>query len=197
MKRAIGIGAVLLVVAAIVVGGWWFLSQNPEWLTWAQEQMDAVVTDLGLEPQEGIEGLVASGFIEAEEAAVTTEIGGRIVALHAAEGDQVTVGATLVELDDSLHRAQIEIVDNQVMGTDSGAIDIYVVEGPDVDATISRNDIENVGGGVGDYMASVFDDAILMQIYGSGNENGHSVTIGQNTIHDVADDAVPEPVFRT
>ncbi len=109
MKRAIVIAAVCLVVAAAVAAGWWYANENPDVLVLAQEELDGAVQELGLEPEEEPPGIVASGFVEADEASVTTELGGRIVALHAGEGDEVVAGATLVELDDALLQAQIEM----------------------------------------------------------------------------------------
>ena len=99
---------------AAVAAGWWFVSQNPEWLLLAQDELDKAVGELGLKPQEEPEGLLASGFIEADEASVSTELGGRIVALGADEGDQVDEGDVLVELDDSLLLAQIEMAEAEV-----------------------------------------------------------------------------------
>jgi multidrug efflux pump subunit AcrA (membrane-fusion protein) len=107
MKRGIIIAAVLVLVAAIAAGTWWYVNENPEWWFWAQDQFDAAVQELGLEPEPEPPGLVASGFVEAEEATVATELGGRIVALHADEGDEVDEGQVLVQLDDSLLLAQV------------------------------------------------------------------------------------------
>lgn len=107
MKRAVIILAILLVSGAAIVGGWWFVNQNPEWVDWAQVELGKAVDELGLKPEEEPEGLVASGFIEADEASVTTELGGRIVALSADEGEMVHEGDVLVGLDDSLLLAQI------------------------------------------------------------------------------------------
>ncbi len=50
--------------------------------------------------------ITGSGTIEAEIVAITSEIGGRITALHADEGDEVKSGALLVELDPATLRAQ-------------------------------------------------------------------------------------------
>jgi multidrug efflux pump subunit AcrA (membrane-fusion protein) len=111
MKRAIIIGAVLLVIGAATAGGWWYVNQNPEVWFMAQDEFERAVDELGLEPEEPPPGIVASGFIEADEASVTTELGGRIVALHADEGDRVAEGDVLVELDDSLLLAQIEMAE--------------------------------------------------------------------------------------
>jgi multidrug resistance efflux pump len=114
MNRAIVVLAILLVVAAAALGGWWFVSQNPEWWSQAQEELGKAVDELGLQPEEEAEGLVASGFIEADEASVMTELGGRIVALHADEGEQVEKGDVLAELDASFVRAQIEMAEAEL-----------------------------------------------------------------------------------
>jgi multidrug efflux pump subunit AcrA (membrane-fusion protein) len=108
MKRVIIILAVLLIAAVSLGGGWWYIRQNPSAWDQVQEEMAQAAEELGLQAEEAPAGLVASGFIEAEEASVTTELGGRIVALHADEGDEVVQGQALVELDDSLLVAQIE-----------------------------------------------------------------------------------------
>jgi HlyD family secretion protein len=50
--------------------------------------------------------LVASGFLEAEEVSVMTEVGGRVVELSIDEGDEVSAGDILVRLDESLLQAQ-------------------------------------------------------------------------------------------
>jgi multidrug efflux pump subunit AcrA (membrane-fusion protein) len=54
--------------------------------------------------------LVASGFVEAEEVAIAPELGGRVLELLAAEGDDVEAGQVLVRLDGALLDAQIEVV---------------------------------------------------------------------------------------
>jgi len=53
-------------------------------------------------------GLFASGAIEAEEVTVAAEMGGRIVALLADEGDDVAAGDVLVRLDQTILLAQRE-----------------------------------------------------------------------------------------
>ena len=109
MKRAVVIVIILVVVGVVAVGGWWYQRQNPETWLMLRREFDKAVEELGLEPEEEIEGMVASGFVEAEVVAVTTEMGGRVTALHAGEGDQVSEGEILVELDDSLLLAQVEV----------------------------------------------------------------------------------------
>jgi len=114
MKRWIVVLVVLIVAAAAVGAGWWYLDRNPEWKSWLQDELDKAVVELGLEPEEEPLGLVASGFIEAEEASVTTELGGRIVALFADEGDEVEQGEILVQLDDALLLSQIQIAEAEL-----------------------------------------------------------------------------------
>ncbi|MBN1810728.1 MAG: efflux RND transporter periplasmic adaptor subunit [Anaerolineae bacterium] len=52
--------------------------------------------------------LTASGFVEAEEVAVASELGGRVLELLVAEGDDVEAGQVLAQLDGTLLEAQIE-----------------------------------------------------------------------------------------
>lgn len=108
MKRAILVAILLVVIGAVLAGGWWYINQSPEWWFWAQDELAQAMQELGLEAEEPLPGLVASGFIEADVASVTTEVGGRIVALHAGEGDDVSQGQVVAELDNSLLLAQIE-----------------------------------------------------------------------------------------
>ena len=114
MKKAIVILVVLIAVTAVIAGGWWHLNQNPEVLSLAEEELNAAVQELVLEREEPPPGLVASGFIEADEASVTTELGGRIIALHADEGDSASLGMPLVELDSALLQAQIEVAEAEL-----------------------------------------------------------------------------------
>jgi multidrug resistance efflux pump len=108
MKRAIVVVAVILVLGGLVAGGYWLVRRNPQWQAMAKDQLDQALEELGLAPGEAQAGLVASGFIEAEETAVSSDQGGRILALHADEGDEVTAGEVLVELDRSPLQAQME-----------------------------------------------------------------------------------------
>jgi HlyD family secretion protein len=56
-----------------------------------------------------VDGLVASGFIEAEEVTIAPELGGRVVELLVDEGDDVEAGQVVVRLDGTLLQAQIEV----------------------------------------------------------------------------------------
>lgn len=99
-----GIIVTLVVLGGVAAGGWLYIRQNPEQWTRLQD-------GLGLGPTAQPVGLTASGFVEADEASVMTELGGRIVALHADEGDEVAEGQVMVELDSSLLRSQIEMAE--------------------------------------------------------------------------------------
>ncbi len=52
--------------------------------------------------------ITASGFIEATDVNIASEVSGRITAINAAEGDAVHAGDVLVKLDDSLLLAQVK-----------------------------------------------------------------------------------------
>ena len=114
MKRAVVIVVMLLVLGAVAVGGWWYMNQNPDAWSLVQNQFEKAVDELGLLSEEEFQGLVVSGFVEAETASVTAELGGRVIALHASEGDQVSKGEVLVELDDSLLLAQVEMAEAEL-----------------------------------------------------------------------------------
>ncbi len=114
MKRVIVFLVIVVAVCGVVAAGWWYLNQNPEWWFWLQDEFAEAVAELGLESAEKTVGLVASGFIEAEEVSVTSELGGRIVALHADEGDEVAVGQTVVELDRSLLLSQLKVAEAEL-----------------------------------------------------------------------------------
>ena len=76
MKRAVIIAVILMVVGAAAVGCWWYMSQNPDAWLMVQGEFEKAVDELGLEPEEEMQGMAASGFVEAEVVAVTTELGG-------------------------------------------------------------------------------------------------------------------------
>jgi hypothetical protein len=74
----------------------------------------------------------------------------------------------------------LQIVDNDIENVEDTPIEIYIDQGPDVTANISRNRIENVEDG----------DAIEVDIVDSGDENGHTLTIADNLIREVYDDGI-------
>jgi multidrug efflux pump subunit AcrA (membrane-fusion protein) len=114
MRRTFVILAIVIVIGGAAAVGWWYINENPEWWFWLQDEFDKAVVELGLRGEEVPIGLAASGFVEADEASVTTELGGRIVTLYADEGDGVTEGQILVELDDSLLLSQIVVAEAEV-----------------------------------------------------------------------------------
>ena len=102
MKREKIVPIVIIAVAVIVVAtaGIYF-AMNPDAWSDVMVQMELA------EPEAG--GLVASGFIEAEEINIAPELGGRVVELLVDEGDEVEAGQVLVRLDGALLEAQSEV----------------------------------------------------------------------------------------
>jgi HlyD family secretion protein len=96
MRRVIPILILLILIGAGVY--WWTTQREPAATSLAAPGS----LPSGDAPDNRIFG---SGTIEAEIVAITTEIGGRIVAMHADKGDEVERGDLLVELDTSLLRA--------------------------------------------------------------------------------------------
>jgi multidrug efflux pump subunit AcrA (membrane-fusion protein) len=99
-KRRLITGLILLLVvgSALVTGGI-YLSSSEE----AREQ---IMEQLDLQPSgNSSETLVASGFIEAEEIELAAEIGGRVAGLPFAEGDEVSAGDAVVQIDTTLLEA--------------------------------------------------------------------------------------------
>ena len=64
-----------------------------------------------MQPQTGTAGVIASGFLEADEVAISSELGGRIAALHAAEGADVKPSDGLIELDRGIAAAELHIAE--------------------------------------------------------------------------------------
>ncbi len=114
MKRGIIVLVVLVVVAGGLAAAWWWARTSPEQATQflidggleASRAEQFVATLGGQAEPEAEEALIASGSIEGQEVTIVSEFGGRIVALHAGEGDEVEAGQVLVELDTSLLHAQ-------------------------------------------------------------------------------------------
>jgi multidrug resistance efflux pump len=96
MKRVIPILILLILIGAGVY--WWTTQRDAEGSGLAAP----IALPWGEEP---LKDIIGSGTIEAEIVAITAETGGRIVAMHADEGDEVERGDLLVELDTSLLRA--------------------------------------------------------------------------------------------
>lgn len=97
MKRAIPIVLVLLMVSVVAV----FRQQIWDFGTRTYDAVRNLSTgDLRLQP--AVRAPLASGTIEARTIAVGSVTGGRIAALHVAEGQQVAAGDLIAELDTTL-----------------------------------------------------------------------------------------------
>lgn len=100
--RILVIVAILILVAAGLAGGRRFL---PTVLSYLESEVLARITST----QVVLRGpLVASGFVGAEEILISTEMSGRILALYVEEGDSVSSGQVLAQLDTSVLDAQIQ-----------------------------------------------------------------------------------------
>jgi multidrug resistance efflux pump len=113
-RTKIIVGVVALLVGAVAVG-WLYFQLSPD--AWDDFMSDMSGDTAGPRPEaqpvvrqtSSSEGdLLASGSIEAEEVTLAAELGGRIVETTASEGDRVTEGALLLQLDQSVLLAQRE-----------------------------------------------------------------------------------------
>lgn len=98
-KRIVPIIIVVVVIIGVAAAGIYFATNPTIW------QQTLVEMELA-EVEAG--GLTASGFIEAEEVDIASELGGRVIELFAEEGAEVEADQLLVQMDDSLLEAQIE-----------------------------------------------------------------------------------------
>jgi len=85
--------AIIISVAALIIAGAYFSTQKT-----VQASNDALVQDLPV---------VGSGTMEGESTIIAAETGGRVVAVYAAEGDNVSAGDVLIELDKSMLESQL------------------------------------------------------------------------------------------
>ncbi|RLC79735.1 MAG: hypothetical protein DRI61_07245 [Chloroflexi bacterium] len=99
-KRIVPLIIILIVIAA-AVEIWWYVRAHPEEWSKALEELGLSVTE------EVTEGLSLSGTIEAEEITISSQTGGLIKAIYVDEGDKVTEGQLLVEMDTELLDVQI------------------------------------------------------------------------------------------
>lgn len=79
---------VIVLLIIIIAGSWWYFGFRPQGIG---EESSAIF---------------ASGFIEAKDVAIASEVAGRIIYIAVDEGDKVEAGVPLVKLDDSLLKAQ-------------------------------------------------------------------------------------------
>lgn len=98
--------APLILILALAGGGWW--AAHPQSVERAAELWQRSLEVLGVQPQTPKQtGLFASGFIEARQVSVMSEVSGSIMEVLADEGDQVQAGDLLVQLDGELLEAQL------------------------------------------------------------------------------------------
>jgi len=101
MKKVLLAVLILLLLAAGGWASWWYFSTHPT--AWHQ-----LLVELRVETTKPVQGISASGTIEVDEVAITSELGGRIVEILADEGDIVQAGEPIVRLDDTLLQAHLE-----------------------------------------------------------------------------------------
>lgn len=109
MKRKL-IPIIIIIVVLAVAGGaaYRYFASNPE--AWQQ-----TLVSFGLEKNVAAEGqITASGFIEADQINLSSEVSGRIKTLVVDEGDFASAGQLLVRLDTSLLDAQTEQAEAQI-----------------------------------------------------------------------------------
>jgi HlyD family secretion protein len=121
MRQRIVLLIIILLLLASAGGGYWYFNNNPQaWhqlleevnnsQAWHQlsEAWNQLLIELEIATPEAEEtGLTASGFIEVRQVTAAPEVGGRIACLMVDEGDQVTEGQVLAEIDADLLDSQI------------------------------------------------------------------------------------------
>jgi HlyD family secretion protein len=103
--------AVVILIAGAVAIGWFYYQANPdEWDSFVNEMGGDASTSSAPEPvkrsSRGGDELQASGSIEANEIILSTLTGGIVKAVHFEEGQSVSQGDLLLELDDRPLQAQ-------------------------------------------------------------------------------------------
>lgn len=97
MHKRIRFIPIVIIIVMAVLGGYW-------WTTRVSAQDTA---------------LKASGTIEATDVTVSPEIGGRVIAVLAAEGDRVAADQIVVRLDDRLQQAQLKQLEAAVAAAEA------------------------------------------------------------------------------
>jgi HlyD family secretion protein len=99
-RRLIAAIAVVLVLAAgALAWGHWNPSGDPAQRSW----FDRLAASIGLGGSDAV--ATFSGYVEADYVMVTSSIGGTLMKIEVARGDQVAAGAPLFALDDTAERA--------------------------------------------------------------------------------------------
>jgi HlyD family secretion protein len=114
MKRKLVVVAIVVALVGGAVGiAWIYFALNPDaWQTFVTQMQGSSTGSTAprpvRRPASASARLVASGNIEAEEVSIAAEIGGRIIQMPVDEGDQVTAGETVIQLDPTVLLAQRE-----------------------------------------------------------------------------------------
>jgi multidrug efflux pump subunit AcrA (membrane-fusion protein) len=109
MKKSIALILFLVLLAAGALAAWQALRTQSDLIQQARERVGLAASGAGQDIP-----LATSGILEARTVAVSSELGGRILALHVAEGDEVIPSQPLLTLDDSLLRPGIDRVEAAV-----------------------------------------------------------------------------------
>jgi HlyD family secretion protein len=137
MKRAFiaAVAVVLMTAAGALAWGRWHAGDDPD--SAAQGSwLDHVIAVIGLRS-----GAAAtfSGYIEADYVMVTSTIGGTLVKLEVARGDQVAAGAPLFALDDTAERAGRDEAAAKLAQAQSQLADLRVGRRqPEIDAIVAQ-----------------------------------------------------------
>ncbi len=107
MKKILPILIIIIILAAAGGGGYWYFSNNPD--AWQQ-----TITDFGIATTASDAKLSASGFIEADEVTISAEVPGRITELTVGQGDAVSAGQMVAQLDTRLLDAKTGQVEAQI-----------------------------------------------------------------------------------
>jgi HlyD family secretion protein len=107
-KRIIWISIFIAVVIAGAAGALYFTTDPETWRQTLVQVERQILVPMDLAELE-TDGVVASGFIEAEETDLAPELYGRVVAVLVAEGDVIEAGETVARLDGTVLDAQIEM----------------------------------------------------------------------------------------
>jgi HlyD family secretion protein len=108
-RKLILSGVGVLVLAGAAYAGWRYMTAYPQVMPQAVGRISTAVA-----PPSAAGPLVVSGFIEADEIQVASELGGRIMALPVEEGQEVISGTLVVQLDASVPQANLVVAQAKV-----------------------------------------------------------------------------------
>ncbi len=128
---------VVIVLAAALGGGYW-------WLTGGREVVLSATAGTANTPAD----IFGSGTIETDQIAIAAQLGGRVIAVQVSEGDSVTAGQTLIQLDTTDFLAQQA---QMLAGVDMAQANLAEVKsGPrPVDVAVSQATLEQAKASAG------------------------------------------------